>query len=316
VNPERSRIIPAAPGFSSAPTPGVASSFAIVKSGDATKLGFSWTPVDGAASYRVEVSSDPAMASILTRANVSTTSYVIAEQSTTGRFFARVRAVSAEGIVGGWTKPRALRIVRATYPDNAVVAKDGTIIVPENGVVSLKDVEGLEVAVQNFDGKTLPPPVGLYWIPAPSALRLGDHGSRLYRIRDSVLGSEAQIVLGRRELKADVTMCPTRARWPEHPVGIRVLLQDPSGRIDVSCEPLTFETTVNLEPVSVEWHQTGNWWWAVVPPQAPPGPWAVRIVVKDKLGTEIGRGHLEVDGPQAPKGGAKGSDVTEVRVTH
>jgi hypothetical protein len=124
-------------------------------------------------------------------------------------------------------------------------------------------------------------------------------------------------MLGRRELRANVDLCPKRARWPEDPVSIRVQLVDPSGRIDPATESLTFETTVNLDAVRVEWHRLGAVWWARLPPQPVLGPSVVRVTARDSRGLPIGEGHLEVDmdRPKQPTG-PRGPDTTEVRVIH
>ena len=300
VNPERARIIPGAPKWS-APAKAVAPSF-VVAAADDTKpppLAFSWDAVDGATTYRVEVATDQGMGNVIKRAVTAETRFVLAETRGSGaggapRYFARVRAISNDKIVGGWSAPRALRVLRVTYPRDSFIATDGTVILPEGGAIALSDVQGVEMALETYEGEKPRARGTLYWTPATANVRLAEKGSRIVHLRDSLLGSETEIALGRRELRADVTMCPTRARWPDHPVGVRVLLDDPSRRIDASCEAVTFETTVNLTPIDVAWHHVGAWWWAEVPPQATPGPWVVRVVAKDKSGAEIGRGHLEV----------------------
>jgi hypothetical protein len=297
VNPERSRIIPGAPKWSAA-AKAIAPSFVVALGDESKPLGFSWDAVDGATTYRVEVASDPGMGNVIKRAVTADTRFVLTEPTdarvAAPRYFARVRAISNDKIVGGWSPPRALRVVRVTYPRESFVANDGTLILPEGGAITLSDVAGVEMAVETYEGKRPRASRSLYWMPATSSVRLAEKGSRVVHLRDAQLGSETEVTIGRRELRADVTMCPTRAEWPSHPVGVRVLLQDPSGRIDASCEAVTLETTVNLTPVNVEWHHVGAWWWAQVAPQSGSGPWVVRVVAKDKSGAEIGRGHLEV----------------------
>ena len=297
VNPERARIIPGAPKWSAASAKAVAPSFVVVGADESKPLGFSWEPVEGATTYRVEIATDQGMGNVIKRGLTADTRFVLAEPpqgSGAPRYFARVRAISNDKIVGGWSPPRALRVMRVAYPRGSFVAKDGAVILPEGSAITLSDVQGVEMALETYEGARSRVPVPLYWTPATRTVRLGERGSRVVHLRDALLGGETELALGRSELRADVAMCPTRARWPEHPVGVRVLLADPSGRIDASCASVTFETTVNLTPVDVTWHHVGAWWWTQVPPQATPGPWAVRVIAKDKSGTEIGSGHLEV----------------------
>ena len=309
--PEKSMGIPATPTWATGTPAGTTPPLALVRANEKAPLGFAWSPVQGATAYRVEVSTDPVMVNVIQRATTDKTSFTVGEVPAGGRYWVRVRAVVGDGIVGGWSKPRALRVVRLTYPPNAVVANDGTVILGESTGIALGETDGIEVAYEQVGGPRVP----LAWIKAPSELRLGAHGSRLVHIRDATLGVETQLVLGRREMRAKIDLCPKRARWPEDPVTIKVTVSDPSARIDPSTEMLTFETTVNLESVTVAWHHAGATWWATLPPRPPPGPWVVRVTARDASGTVIGEGGLEVDGARAPKG-QRGVDSTEVRVIH
>lgn len=295
--PEKSHGIPKAPAWPTETPAGTTPPLALVQSNQKAPLGFAWSPVPGATGYRLEVSTDPVMVNVIQRATTAETSFKIGEVPAGGRYWVRVRAVAGEGIVGGWSRPRALRVVRVTYPTGAITAPDGAVILPESAGIALGDTEGIDVAYENVGA----PPVPLAWIHAPSELRLGPAGSRIVHVRDAALGAETRIVLGRRELRAKVDLCPHRAKWPEDPVTIKVLAVDPTNRIDAASEALTFETTVNLEPVTVTWHKAGATWWATLPPRTSRGPWVVRVTVRDSNRVEIGEGHLEVDGPATPK---------------
>ncbi len=313
VAPEKSRGIPSTPAWPTETPAGTTPPLALVKANEKTPLGFAWSKVDRATSYRVEVSTDPVMVNVIQRATTADTSFIVGEVPAGGRYYVRVRAVVADGIVGGWSKPRPLRVIRIAYPQGAFLAKDGAVILAENASIALTDVEGIEVAYENVGG----PKVPLAWSRAPSSLRLGSSGSRIVHLRDPALGAETLVVLGRRELKAKVDLCPRRARWPEDPVSVKVTVTDPSGRIDPSTEPVTFETTVNLESVPLVWHHIGATWWATLAARPAPGPWVVRVTARDANGVEIGEGHLEVDGAKPPTlRGQKSVDTTEVRVTH
>jgi hypothetical protein len=312
--PEKSHGIPGTPSWPATTPPGTTPPLALVRSGQKAQLGFAWTPVQGATAYRVEVSTDAVMVNVVKRETTTQTTFSVGEVPAGGRFWVRVRAIVGDGIVGGWSKPRPLRVLRLTYPERAIATSDGAVILPEDEALGLADAEGIEVAYEPTDGPKGP----LAWTKAPTALRLGPTGGRIVHVRDATLGVETRLVLGRRELRARVEMCPKRARWPEDTLTIRATVSDPSARIDASNEALTFETTVNLEPIAVTWHHVGTTWWATVPPRAPPGPWVVRVTARDSAGNEIGWGGLEVEGKrmqfQPSKHGAP--DTTEVRVSH
>jgi hypothetical protein len=304
VDPERARGIPPPPSWAAEPPPGAVPPFAIVPAGERATLGFAWNAAPGAASYRYEVATDPAFAHVVQRGNVTEPTIAMQEpQGGGGSYFARVRTVAEGGIVGGWSEqPAHARVVRVSYPDGSTVARDGAIILREGTHVTLSDADGLEAALQTYDGPAPPRGVPLVWMKAPPELALGDTGSRIVHLRDPSFNKEFLIVLGRRELHAAIDMCPTTARWPENPVYMRVRVQDPSGRLDVSSEALRIETTVNLEPVALEWRQGAAAWYARLAPQMDtPGPWLVHVSVKDATGAEIGRGFLGVDPVQAPK---------------
>lgn len=316
VNPERARGIPVQPQFLDAPPPGAVSSFAVVTGQDKATLGFAWGPVPNSVSYRVEVATDSHMHDILYRGTTTQTTYSLREPDTEkkgGRYYARVRAVDEEGVVGAWSVARPLRVLHALYPPGAFVAKDGAILLPEKGFIGLPEAQGLEAAVETLRPDQPRLPLPLVSIRAPSELRLAEEGTRIYHLRDPELHAETQLVLARRELRARIDMCPRRARWPEDTVNIRIVLEDPSGRLDPAKEQVTFETSVNTNPVDAEWRHSGNTWYARVRPRPPPGPWVVRVSVKNANGTELNRGFLEVDGPRLQRARQDGTTITITR---
>jgi hypothetical protein len=321
INPDKSRVIPQAPAWANASAAAAAPlSFAVVRAEEHPKLGFVWGPVPSAASYRVEVATDAGMMHVVHRAPADTTSFTLpdtVQAAGGGRFFARVRAVGSEGIVGNWNTPTSMRFVRVKLPPRAFIAKDGAIVVPQGAAVGLSDAEGIEVAYENVDapGRALSGArvAALYYMTAPSVLRLGEAPVRVVHLRDAVLGSASDLVLARRQLHADVDLCPQRATWPADEVHVRVEIADPSGRIDPAGEQFLFETTVNLDTVSAAWMRTGNTFTTRIAPVATPGPWVARVVVKDASGEEIGRGLLEIVSAGAA---TVRRDTTEVRVFH
>lgn len=118
---------------------------------------------------------------------------------------------------------------------------------------------------------------------------------RIVHFRDPVLGGESRLVIAKRELRASVDLLPHNAHWPSNPIDAHIVVFDPSGRIDSAGEPVTVETMVGLTPIQVPWMHRGASWSARIPPQPTLGPSVVRVVVKDRHGTEIGRGFLEID---------------------
>jgi hypothetical protein len=214
-----------------------------------------------------------------------------------GGYWAQVRAVGPEGIVGEWSPPRPLRVIHYSLPDGASVARDGAIVVPPHAAVTLGDAAGLEMAYATSSG---PSPVPLYWSPVSSALRLPDDANmRVIHLRDPALGQETSLVLCKRALRVDVEIQP-RDPKPGVPLDVRAVAWDPTKRLDPTQEKVTLEATVDLDPLPVAWQQAGNTWTGRI--VRPPSfhPTVIRVVARDSFGSEIGRGFVEIADASQP----------------
>ena len=296
IDPDKSHGIPASPSWVTGVTGEGGGGFAVVPRAGQAVVGFQWMPVTGARSYRVEVATEPTMAGVVQRAMTAEPRFSLANLDAGARCWVRVRAVGAEGIVGEWSTPQASHVIRYDIPDGAVVAHDGALVLPEGGTVALADAEGVEVAYENVSSTTRGLQVPLYWSRLSGAIRLPDDTPmRIVHFRDPVLGGEARLTLARRQLRANVDLRPRNARWPVDPIDARVIVFDPSGRIDGASEPVTVEAMVGLTPIRVGWEHMGGTWTARIPPQPTYGPSVLRVVVRDGHGSEIGRGFVEID---------------------
>ena len=300
VDPDKTRGIPASPGWSGATGSDAGGGFAVVARSDQADLDFRWAPVQGAASYRVEVASEPTMVRVVRRATTTEPRFALSELGVGSRSWVRVRAVGVEGIVGEWSTPRASRVLRYDLPDGALVGRDGALVLPPRSSIALSDADGVEVAYENVTSLAHHVDVPLYWSHLSGAIRLPDDAPmRIVHFRDPLLGGEARLVIARRELRANVDLMPHNARWPSDPIDARIVVMDPSGRIDGAGEAVTVEAMVGVTPIQVAWTRAGSTWTARIPPQPTFGPSVVRVVVKDSHGSEIGRGFLEIDAPTA-----------------
>jgi hypothetical protein len=291
VNPDKTRGIPAVPGWNGGRIP-----LALVTGQGSANLDFAWAPVPGAASYRVEIATDPAMVRTVARASTSELHFAANEPGTDARYWAHVRAVGAEGIVGEWSAPRPLRMVHYAIPDGAFVASDGAIVLPEGESVHLEDADGLQVAFEGGASMSGVPAVPLYWASVTGPLRLQDDAvTRIVHLRDPALNADGRLILARRQLKAIVDLEPKRAHWPPDSIDGRVVLRDPSGRIDTSQVEVMIEAELNLRPLGIEWQRRGDTWTARIPPHLIGGASVLRVRVLDDQGSEIGAGLVEVD---------------------
>lgn len=290
---EKARSLPGAPSWDT--STGAPPSFAVVPEGSSSTLGFGWLSTPGAASYRVQIATDDKMTQVSRRAAVGDPRYSVAAPPSGVDYFAQARAVGSDGIVGPWSTPRALRLAHFRLPAGAFVARDGAVVLPYGASVSLTDGNGLDLAYENVRPGPQPTtaPV-LYWSKLQGPLRVADDAPvRIAHLRDPALGVEARVVLAKRELRANVDMRPREAKASD-PIDVRVVVGDPSGRVDVASETITLEATKDLDPVPVTWQRAGNVWTGRIGPRSGTFASVVRVVVKDGLAQEIGRGFVEI----------------------
>jgi hypothetical protein len=288
VNPDKSKGIPAAPAWDSTHC---APSLLVEPVGSHGNVGVAWTAVPGAASYRIAIAHDAAMSGVMEIATTNDTSYAMVERGAGTGYFAQVRAVGPEGIVGEWSAPRALRVVHYRTPPNAVVARDGAIVLAPGTAVTLADADGMQMAYSASAG---PSSVPLYWSPVTSVLRLQDDvPMRVIHLRDPALGQETSLTIARRSLRVDIDVSP-RDPASGVPIDVRAVVWDPTRRLDPNQETITLETTLDLNPLPVPWIQQGAIWTARLTPPPTFRPSVVRIVAHDAFGSEIGRGFVEI----------------------
>jgi hypothetical protein len=268
--------------------------FAIVRGNSGGVVGTAWTATPDAASYRVELAHDATMSGPVTVTSTTAPSFKT-DPVAPGTYAVRVRAVSAEGIVGQPSTPKVLRIARFTLPSGATVAPDGTVVLSATSAVHFDDPRDIEVATVVNHGA---PDDVLFWAPASADLTLGPADRREVRIRNAATHVEATVMLVRRDLRAHVSFTPKPARWPSDAIDIRVKLEDPSGYVDPTKESIKVETRVDIDAADLHWSHAGDTWTARLPPQTKgPGPWVVRVEVRDASGQSIGASLLDVDGP-------------------
>jgi hypothetical protein len=291
---DKAHLMPTAPRWNDA---GVPPSFAVVPDGASAALGVAWSPAAGASSYRVQIATDAAMTQIARSAQLGSgdASFGVTAPPPGVHYWAQVRAVGSDGVVGDWSAPRALRVLHYRLPSGAFLARDGVVVLPDGASLPLADADGVEVAYESVrPGPSAAAPI-LYWAKLTGPLHTADDVPlRIAHLRDSTLGGEARVALARRQVRASVDMQPRQAR-PRDAIDVRAVVWDPSGRIDVAAEPVTLEAMADLDPVAVAWQRSGNVWTGRIGPRRDTGrPSVVRVVVKDGLFQEIGRGFVEI----------------------
>jgi len=287
------RPIPASPEWSN--EPGSPSPFALARGSDGGVVGAAWAATEGAASYRVE----------LARAAETTGDVVFGTPTAPvfrsdplppGTYTLQVRAISPDGIVGPPSTQTTLRVAHVKMPAYAFVAPDGTIVLPERQSLTIDDPGGLEMAT--VEGRNASDEA-LFWATASSKLSPGALPRQEVRIRRAGSHVTTSFVLAHRALRARISFGPKHPHWPANPVDIVVRVDDPSGYLDPAREPIDIDTRFDIDHVDVRWSHTGNTWTARIPPETSPGPWVIRVDVKDSTGSTIGASWIDVDGPAA-----------------
>lgn len=200
-----------------------------------------------------------------------------------GAYELSTRSVDAEGIAGPWSAAELLRVVGVTLPPGGY-ASDGDIFIGKGQEVRFSHTDGLEMT---YEG------AGRY-VPASQAVSLyrGETTVVSFRVPGSVYPTTAR--LRPRGLYAQVTIGPRRAVWPNDPVQIVVELRNKEGEPVPEWVELKPDVRLGIEPIDVEFTRSGNRLIGSVPPAAKPGPWVLRVEVKDQFGALLGRDFLEI----------------------
>jgi hypothetical protein len=200
-----------------------------------------------------------------------------------GQYELSARSIDTEGIAGSWSKAEPVRIIGVTLPPGGYVT-GGDIFIGKGQEVQFSNIEGLEM---NYQG------AGRYR-PASQAVSLyrGELTTVGFRVPGSVFPTTAR--LRPRAVYAHVVFGPRRAVWPTDPVQIAVELRSKDGEAIPQWLELKPEVTLGIEPIPVTFTRDGNRLIGTVPPTDRPGPWVLRVEVKDQFGALLGRDFLEI----------------------
>jgi hypothetical protein len=217
-----------------------------------------------------------------------------------GSYALEARSVDADGIAGRWSKPGSVRVLGVTVPPGGYVA-NGDIFVGKGQEVHFSNTDGLEMT---YEG------AGRY-VPASQAVSLYRGETTLVSFRVPGSLDPTTVRLRPRGLYAQLELGPRRAVWPKDPVRIQVELKNREGGIPDFIE-LKTEVKLGIEPIDVAFTREGNRLFATVPPpgDGKPGPWVIRVEVKDQFGALLGRDFLEIaPAPAAPAAKASSARI-------
>jgi hypothetical protein len=208
---------------------------------------------------------------------------------TPGQYELALRSVDAEGIAGPWSKAEPVRIVGVSLPPGAYSAA-GDIFIGRGQEVRFSNTDGLEMT---YEG------AGRY-VPASEAVTLyrGETTVVSFRVPGSVYPTTAR--LRPRGLFAHVALGPRRAVWPKDAVQIAIELRNREGEEVPQWLELKTDVKLGIEPIDVKFTRDGNRLIGTVPPPERPGPWVLRVEVKDQFGSLLGRDFLEIASAPLP----------------
>jgi hypothetical protein len=256
-----------------------------------------WEPVRGATGYDVAISSEGTRPE--RHLAVRDAEAIIADLEP-GSYHATVVALDQDGLESVASKPVHFRVVGYEVPKGAKQRTSGSIVLDKHQRLSLLAADGLELTYNR----------STQFVPAPGAVGLSRGEPTLVRLRTPGSPAEVSIRLEPDGLRARVSLAPAVARWPADPVSASVELFDLYGHPIADAGGVSIRTTVNLEPVTVDWKRTGAQFAGTVPPRAGRGPWVVRVEATDPRGTSLGRGFLEVASAKAKRARSSGPTAT------
>ncbi len=254
--------------------------------------GFDFGKVERAAAYELRLRGAEGAAEQLRSVRGGTRLQEAFVGLTPGQYQLSVRSVDSEGIAGSWSAQESVRVVGVTLPPGGYTT-GGDIFIGKGQQVRFSNTDGLEMT---YEG------AGRY-VPASEAVALyrGETTVVSFRVPGSVYPTTAR--LRPRGLYAHVELGPRRAVWPKDSVQIAIELRSKEGDSVPKWIELKTDVKLGIEPIEVAFTRDGNRLIGTVPHPERPGPWVLRVEVKDQFGALLGRDFLEIaSGPVAPAG--------------
>ena len=241
-----------------------------------------WSAVPGARAYRVEVRDETSrvVAHAQTEATSLPSGFTALEP---GAYSIRLAAVDASGFESAHPVTRPLAVLGMSLPAGAFVDPQGVVrYAPGGATIAFAGSEAVEMGYGKADA----------FAPAPPSLGLFRTQPFLVRFRAAADGAAQELWLAPRTTHATIAFGPRVPSWPGTPLAIDVRVDGASGPDEVlEAEP---SVMVGVEPVAVKFTRDGTRMHGVLPARPGPGPWVVRVEVKDKRGMSLGRDFVEI----------------------
>ncbi len=252
----------------------------------------SWSPVTGADSYLVELREATSGTLVANFTQLETQVSDKLPSLVSGNYELYVRAIDHNDMPGPISSPMPLQIVGVDMPADAKLQSDARIEMSRSQTIQLRNAEGLSLKrAREHVVRPASEPVGIAnGQPTPLMIQNGDSTNAcLMWLLPSQLPITAHVG-------------PKWVMWPHESVNLEVRWTDQLGRrLPEDVEP-TVTVYVGVEPVEVSWEKRVDVWRAQLGARPGPGPWVVRLEVRDQLGGLLARDFVEVVRP--PKHGS------------
>lgn len=201
-----------------------------------------------------------------------------------GDYAVVARAFDRFGVESQTSAPLGFRAVGVKLPEGAQLVSGGIALTPRQHL-ELSEVDGL---IMSFG-------FGESFIQAPRTLSLQRGKGALVRLVDPRTQGEVRFQLVPHVVRAQIVLGSPRTTWPRDRTQVVVKLVNADGRPLQSSAGHTAEVSINSERRMVRWERRGNLMRAVIsPPRYMPGPWVLRVEVKNREGDLVGRDFLEI----------------------
>lgn len=201
-----------------------------------------------------------------------------------GDYAVVARAFDRFGIESPTSAPLGFRAVGVRLPEGAQLISGGVALTPKQHL-ELSEVDGL---IMTFG-------FGESFIEAPRTLSLYRGRGGLVRLLDPRTRGEVRFRLVPHVVRAQIQLGSPRTTWPKDRTVAVVKLVNATGHALSSSAGYTADVSINSERRRVHWERSGNTMRAVIaPPRYMPGPWVLRVEVRNQLGELVGRNFLEI----------------------
>jgi hypothetical protein len=267
-----------------APTLQIDAPVAITIGTTTTPQRLSWNPISKSNGYLLRLFHQIADASVLVREQQLNDNSLVIGNLKAGRYSATVSSIDESNLESAQSAKVYFRIVETILPPGAFV-NGNTIRLPSAERLRLIQVEDLELSYGSTSN---------YFVAAPQSISLISAEPLQLRLRDRGEARETLIRLEPLDIQPNIELSPTRAVWPGIPITITITARHRDGSAAPMEGVLFPNVTINNQAVKVKWLTVPGKLSCTVDKPKSPGPWVVRVRLRDARGRDVARDFLEV----------------------